>query len=102
MWHDENIHEIYDWASFTVNTATTNYDVKANIAALFNNIPRAKGCVIQTDQAISIRFNNTAYPAIALATARQPGEWINKISINNIYITNASGSTATIAIMLFL
>lgn len=102
MWEDENFHEIYDWASFTVNNATTNYDVKANVAALFSNIPRAKGCVIQTDKDISVRFNNTAYPAIVLTTDTQPGEWINKIAIRNIYITNASGSTANISIMLFL
>ena len=36
----------YDWASFTIATGQTNYDVKTNVVALFSNVPVAKNFVL--------------------------------------------------------
>ena len=94
------LYDTYDFASFTVATATTDYDVKANQSALFKNAPRASGMIIWHDQTVTIKFNSTDMPGITHDVAYEPHNWFDKIEITNIYITNASGSTATIRIFL--
>lgn len=90
----------YDYAVFTIPNATTDYDVKANQAALFNFIKVARGIVIKTDQPISLKFNSTGYPPIPLTTAQAPFEFLGKIFMRNCYITNNSGSTVNVEVML--
>lgn len=92
--------DAYDYAVFTIPTATTDYDLKANVAALFNNIKNAKGIVIKLDQNISIKLNNTALPAIPCTISQAPFEFLNKKIIRNAYITNNSGSTVNIEVLL--
>lgn len=103
MWKNEalNLGEYYDWATFTLTDGQTNYDVKSNQAALFSNVPYAGQVVIETTRNISVRFNNTSMPAVALDAGASPMELIRKLNVRNIYLTNASGGSSTIRIWLF-
>lgn len=92
----------YDWATFTVSTGQTNYDVKSNVAALFANAVIAKHVSIVFDQEISIRFNSTLMPAIVLTSGDSPFQTPSDfLEIKNIYITNSSGSTVTMKVLLW-
>jgi len=91
----------YDAAEFTVSTATTNYDVDSNQAALWNNITSPAYVNIRTDQTITIRLNDSSYPAITVTSTDSPLIFENGLPIENIYITNSSGSTANIKIFMF-
>jgi len=97
----EELYEIYDFVnSFTVATATTDYDLKTQQATAFKNISKAWLILIWTDQDISIKFNSTDNPAIVIPADQSPFEFRNIIQASNIYISNASGSTANIKVML--
>jgi hypothetical protein len=97
----EELYEAYDYVpSFAVADATTDYDLKAQQAASFKNVPTVWLVQIYTDQDISIKFNSTANPAISLGAGESPFEFRNILRIKNIYITNASGETANIKVML--
>jgi len=91
---------VYDAVSTTVATGQTNRDMKANNATLFSNISQANKCVISTDQAITLRFNTTSMPAIVMAATESP-KVIDSLNIKNIYVTNASWSTANMKIELY-
>lgn len=91
----------YDYASFTVNTGTTDYDVKSGVSALFNRVKTARGVIIRVDQDISIKFNATSEDAIDITQNEVPWQPpLGYLDVTNIFITNASGSTATVKIML--
>ena len=95
----------YDYKQFTRADSTTDYDVKANVAELFDNIIVAKRVVIKTDKTITIKFNNSNLPAIEIVVAGTVNESPfqlpdNFIDVSNIFISNSSGATATISIML--
>lgn len=97
----EELYDIYDFVpSFTIATATTDYDLKAQQASAFKNLSRAWLVIIWTDQDISIKFNATANPAIPVPMGESPFEFKNIIEVSNIFISNASGSTANVKVML--
>lgn len=88
----------YDYASFIVNTGTTDYDVRANVAAMFNNRESAYGLLeITTDQDVSIKFNSTSNPGIDVTSTMSPYKR-DDLVVDKIYISNASGINATITI----
>lgn len=94
----------YDAASFTVATGQTNRDIKANEASLWNNFADARFMRITTDQTVSIRLNSTSNPAIVMTATESPRKFTRSeegIVITNIYITNASGSTANMKVELY-
>jgi len=91
----------YDYASFSLTTGQTDYDVKSNQAALFSNVPVASRVVIKTTQTITVKFNNTGLPAITVNVGESPLQLPqNFMEIVNIYLTNSSGATSTIDIWL--
>ena len=93
----------YDFKAISLATGTTNHDVRSNVAELFDNIDVAKRVAIETDQTISVRFNNSNYPAITIdVAANQSPFQLPKdfLDVVNIFITNNSGSTANISILL--
>lgn len=95
----------YDAVSTTVAAAQTNRDMKANETALFRNVDRARFLRLTTDQTITIRFNSTTMPGISMTSTESPRTWKRtdeSLEITNIYITNASGSTANIKAELYL
>jgi hypothetical protein len=95
------LYDTYDFvASFAVADATTNYNLKTQQATSFLNVPNAWLAVIWTDQDITVRLNSVDNPAIAIGMADSPFEFRDIFKITNIFITNASGSTANIKVML--
>lgn len=102
MYGNIRTNGIYDYATFVLADGQTDYDVKANQAALFNNIPDANVQYIWSTYNISFKFNRTANPAIPLdvGNGESPFEGKGFVMCNNIYLTNASGSDATIKILL--
>lgn len=93
--------KVYDCASIAVVTASTNYDLKANSSGtLFANVSNANYVRIVTDQTISIRFNSTSMPAITMTSTQSPLVF-DQLNVGNIYITNASGSTANLRVELY-
>lgn len=92
----------YDYATFTLATGQTDYNVKSNQPLLFLNIPNANVQYIWSTQNISFKFNRTGNPSIPLdvGNGESPFEGKGLLMTNNIFLTNASGSTATIKILL--
>jgi hypothetical protein len=102
-WGRPQIGGAYDWATFTLNSGTTDYNVKTNQATLFLNIPIAKNVFIWSSQDISFKFNNTANPAIgfaAVSDGESPFEGRDMLLVSNIFLTNAGANNATIKILL--
>lgn len=97
-----SINGAYDFAQFTLNTGTTDYNVKTNQATLFVNIPIASNVFIWSDQNISFKFNGTIYTAIPLnvGNGESPYEGKGILLVGNIYLTNSSGTNANIKILL--
>lgn len=84
----------YEAKQFTVANGQTNYDVESNEDILTEDHDYLR---IASDEAITIRFNAIANDAIAIAA---DSAFVNEgyIRVTNIFITNASGNTATIDI----
>ena len=99
---DDGINGAYDFAQFNLNTGTSDYDVKSNQSSLFQNILIAKKVFIWSNQNISFKFNSTIYTAIPLdvGNGESPYEGKDILLVRNIFITNSSGSTATIKVLL--
>jgi len=93
---------VYDWKSFTLTNGQSDYDVSSSQAALFSNVPYAKHVVIFFNKAISVKFNNTAMPAMSFGISRSPFQSpTDFLEVANIYLTNASGSDATIEVLIW-
>lgn len=88
----------YDYVNISLADSQTNYDVKENESEMFNNLDFYSSIYIDSDQNISVRFNNTSYGAIPI-TAGRPLQMDNLIEITEIYLTNASGAAADINII---
>ena len=93
----EYLGDDYDSIEFTLANGITDYDVRANVASAFVNHKLYTIINIRVNKDITIKFNSTVNPAITLNSNR-PFELNNLIEIKEIYITNASGDTATIKI----
>ena len=101
----ENVSINYDNAEFSVATGTTNYDVKSNQASTFGGATSDVGTIanyvaIRTDKTISIKMNNTSNSSITISSFDSPFVINGAIEVGNIYITNNSGSTANIKLLL--
>ena len=95
------IYNTYDFVpSFTIATDTTDYNLKSQKAASFLNVPKAWFIMIWSDQTVSIKFNDTSKPAITIDAGESPYEFKNMLLVDNIFITNVSGNTANIKVML--
>lgn len=91
----------YDAAEFTVSTATTNYDVESNQSALWNNIDSPAYLNFRTDQTVIVRFNDISYPPVTITSTDSPFILQNGLPVDNVFITNTSGSTANIKIFMY-
>jgi hypothetical protein len=91
----------YDAAEFTVSDGTTNYDVDSNQAGLWNDISSPSYFNLRTDQTVTVRFNDTSFPAITIASTDSPFIISSGLPITNVYVTNNSGNTANIKIFMY-
>ena len=89
---------VYDSMEFTLATGISDYDIKANVTGAFENLGVYTTINLRSDQNLTIKLNSTSYRVITI-TAGRPFELDDLIEITNIYITNASGSTANIKII---
>ena len=89
----------YDSIEFSLADGLTDYDVKSNESDAFDDLPSYTTVVIRTDQDISIKFNSTSGKTITVAKRNSPFMMDNLIEISNIYLTNASGNTASVKIL---
>lgn len=92
----------YESKEFTVSTGQTNYDVKSNVTGAFTVVRSTHGFIIRTDQDITIKLNDSANDAITVTAAE--GQLVidatMRLEVTNIFITNASGSTANVKAIL--
>lgn len=97
------VSTLYDSAEASITTGQTNYDVRANFSGAFVNVRKARACIIRSDQTVTIRFNSTSNAAITLDVSEGKLEITKEMGfeIGDLYITNASGSTAAIKVLLF-
>ena len=94
----EHLYKNYENKEFTLSTGQTNYDYLDNVTGAFATIPGYTTVNIRSDQAITVRINSTDNDYITIE-ANKTFELDNLLFITNIYITNASGSTANIKIL---
>ena len=94
----EKLGEAYDSIEFNLTSPQTDYDVGSNEAAAFVNLAYYTTINIRTNQNLTIKLNSTSNPAITVTSSR-PFELDDLMKITNIYISNASGSTAAIKIL---
>lgn len=91
----------YDYKQFTLSNGASDYDIKENILELFSNVSVAKRVIIWTNKNISFKFNNTNLPAISLSLGDSPFSMPeNFLDVTNIFMSNASGSDATVTVWL--
>lgn len=101
----DSYNTTYDAVSTTVVTGQTNRDMKANNATLFANVDQARFVRITTDQTVTIRFNSTTNPWIIMTSSESPRKFTRAeegLIVTNIYVTNASWSTANMKFELYL
>jgi hypothetical protein len=93
---------IYDASQLSVTNGTTNYDVQAT-GGMFDNVKEAHFVEIRTTYNISIKLNSTDNDSIQIKSTDSPyslDPTNSGMIIHNIFITNASGSTAVIDIFI--
>ena len=101
----DSYNTTYDAVSTTVVTGQTNRDMKANNATLFANVDQARFVRITTDQTVTLRFNSTTNPWIIMTSSESPRKFTRAeegLIVTNIYVTNASWSTANMKFELYL
>lgn len=85
----------YNYASFAP-WIVTNYDVKANVAASFQNVWVVGYIEITTTSDITLKINSASNPAIPLTASKSLV--LDVLMIDNLFVTVASG-TPTITIL---
>jgi len=94
----EYLGRLYDSMEFTLATGISDYDVKANVTGAFENLPVYTTINVRTDENLTIKINSSSNRAITVTSSR-PFELDNLMEITNIFVTNASGATASIKII---
>jgi hypothetical protein len=95
---NNSLTQSYDSAEFTLATGNTDYNVRTQVAAFFNSIKVYRRVEIRTNANISIKLNSTSNSAISVSFTDSPYT-LDIIEVTNIFITNASGSTASIKLI---
>lgn len=103
--------EDYESIEFSLADGQTDYDLDAQqseFLAVFNQggvtgaQPRFPIYVkIRTDQTISVRINSTGNDSITIPSTDSPFE-IKGVKITNLFLTNSSGSAATVRLLFFI
>lgn len=97
-----NLHHLseqYESYSSTVNNGSTDWDLKAQETA-FDKSTVYSLVKVRTDQTISVKFNSTGNDSITITSTESPKEF--NLPVRNVYVSNASGSNATVQIELYL
>jgi len=97
----QGLGDCYDFAQFTLNNGQSNYNVKTNQATLFLYVPIATKIILDSTQPLTFTFNNVIFTPIVFNLTDSPSEYVAKINVKNMYLSNASGNNATVRIWLF-
>lgn len=93
-------NSVYDNASFSVGTGIADYDVATNQSSLWDNVSAPSYISIRTDQTITVKLNAAANASITVTSADSPFILDGLLAVSNIYVTNSSGSTASISVFM--
>ena len=88
----------YDSTEFAIGNATTDYNIASNQASAFLRVPTALKFNIRTDRRITVKINTNTDPGITVDAIDSPFEL--SIPTTNLFITNNSGATANIRLIL--
>lgn len=92
----------YEAKQFTLNTGTTDYDVRTT-AGMFGTVGEANFIEIRTTENISAKLNSTSNDSIQIKSTDSPYSFDptnSSMLINNIYLSNSSGSNSTVDIFI--
>jgi len=89
---------LYDSIEFTLATGQSDYDVRANESNAFVSLKIYTTINIRTTEEITIKFNNSNNSGVTIPRTR-PFELDDLMEITDMFITNNSGSTASIKII---
>jgi hypothetical protein len=89
---------VYENHEYNVTTASTNDSLQAQTGA-FDTVHVATLVSIRTNETITIKFNDTGNDGVTVTSTDSPFE-IDYLEVTNVYISNASGNTAAIKILL--
>ena len=90
------IRNPYESIEFNLANATTDHDLDAEEATFKAVLSDPQYCKIYTSQNISIKFDATTSHSVTLSAGTFTE--FDRQSFNNIYLTNASGSTSAVRI----
>lgn len=101
MTLQERTHSwIYDNCEFELPTGSTDYNVKTNQSTTsFSNVNVATDVNIRTDKNITFKINASTNATITLTSTEGQFNYTG-IRTSNLYLTNSSGSTANIKILM--
>ena len=97
-----NLHHLsekYESYTSSIANAASDWDLKAQETA-FDKSGVYSLVKVRTDQTISVKFNNTSNDAVTITSSESPKEF--NLPVRNVYVSNASGSTASVQIELYL
>lgn len=98
-WTTPGVNTTYESLEFTVDNATTHYNVKTTVSGAFGKVTTARTALIRSDSTITVKFNATTNDAITLTSLEEYLK-IDTLEISNIFITNNSGGAAAVKIIL--
>lgn len=94
---------VYDSVEFTLATGQSDYNIAVNESLSFKNVKYAHCLMIRTNQTISIKLNSASNSDITIDISE--GSLVitrdTAIEITNIFVTNNSGASAAVKILLF-
>jgi len=91
----------YRYQSMSIETATADKDIKADITGLFDELSNVWYVKIESTKAISVKVNFSSNDTLPIAANWELVIWEYFLpirSISNLYVTNASWDTATVEI----
>ena len=103
-----NVLSNYEAKTFTVTTGTTDYDVATNNTNMFGGAAskltaqnKQRNVIkIVSNQDITVKYNQTTNDGILVKSSESP-YYETFINAQNVFITNTSGSTATITMVCY-
>jgi hypothetical protein len=83
----------YDNIEFATGIVA-DYDLEANQATAFANVPTARFVSIRTDSAISVKFNLSTNPSVSIAA--NTAFSLDTLEVTNIFITAVASANVKI------
>jgi len=95
----------YESVEFTISGVSSNYDVAANQTGAFGGalsklttVGKERGLIrIITDQTITVKYNDTANPAITITSSESPYYEV-ALNVRNMFITTTTSTNLKIVL----